>query len=200
MNKLVRITQCIAVAATLAGTAHASGLIGQRYFGASLGSVFWDNDVPLDNGFGFDLSYNNPLTKSTDLTLKYEYLSSNGKTAGIDDVTGQAISFGATFYQEVQNGKAYIMPALAWVHTKSDGTSNDWLWSIEGGYEITLSPTGSLTPYIAFTDGFNNDIDSSFSYGVRAAYDLSNEWTVVVDLGGDDDSNWTASGGFAYRF
>jgi hypothetical protein len=213
-RKNIRMLQTIALAAGLAASASiasAAGQVGQRYLEATLDGVFWDDDSGLDDGIGGSLTYNQPLAKNFDLGLGYSHLNSD--LPDIDDGEGGEIDggsldsdllfFSGTWFTPAANGKLFVRGAVAWSNLDADiviGDDDEWLWALETGLEIPVGQRAAVTPYIAYTDGFDGDIDGIFDFGVRGEIDIATRTSLVVDASINDDSDIGLKGGVVCRF
>lgn len=205
MNKQnIRILSTIALVATLAAasasTASAAGLLGQRYAGATLDYVLWDDDAGLDDGLGATLFYNQPLNQSFDLTLGYSYLNSDIEGSG-SSVDGHDISFGGRWFQPLSNGKVFVGAELGWSKASAGGFSDSTAyWGVAAGYEFPLGSSVTATPYLSFSDAFESGYSSEFEYGILGEFAVSDATSVIVKASGNDDSDFGFSGGFLFRF
>jgi len=199
----ISILTTIALAATLAAgasTASAAGLLGQRYFGATLDYEFWDNDSGLDDGLGVTLKYNQPLNKSIDLSLGYSYLSSD-ITGSSTSVHGNDFNFGATWFTPAANGKFFTGVELGWAKASAGGFSDSsTYWTIAAGYEFPIGSGASATPYVSYNDYFESGFDGTFEFGVIGEFELGSGTSLILAARGNDDSDFGVSGGVAFRF
>jgi opacity protein-like surface antigen len=234
MKTNTRILKFVAAAAIVAGcssVASAAGLLGQRYAGATLDWVLFDNDLvngaKIDDGRGFSLTLNQPLSSNVDFSVDYSFLDSGGRIppgegngdygpeslsrpAGftddgsyVFDAASQALTFNATFYMPAGNVKPFIKVGAGWAWTKIEGRSdNDAVYQIVPGVEIPAGDKASLTLFAAWQDYFDNEIedDGSWDFGAVAAFDVSAQWTVLARGSVDEDSNYGISAGALFRF
>jgi hypothetical protein len=217
MKSNTRILKFVAAAALVTGSvsvASASGLLGQRYAGATFDWVLWDEDeVPagssIDDGKGISLTLNQPLSSNVDLSVDYSYLDTGasidlGEGGAYDfDASSQALTFNATFYMPAGNMKPFVKVGAGWGWSKIDGdTDNDAIYQIVPGVEIPAGDKASLTLFAAWQDYFDNEgeDDGSWDFGAIAAFDVSAQWTVLVRGSVDDDSNYGISAGALVRF
>lgn len=199
----ISILTIIALAASLAAgasTASAAGLLGQRYFGATLDYALWDDDAGLDDGLGVTLKYNQPLNKSIDLTLGYSYLSSDviGTSASVN---GNDFSFGATWFTPAANGKFFTSLELGWAKASSSGFSDSTTyWEVAVGYEFPIGASASATPYVSYGKPFESGYSGTFEYGIMGEFELGNGMSLLIGANGNEDSDFGASAGVAFRF
>lgn len=199
----ISILTTIALAASIAAgasTASAAGLLGQRYVGATLDYVFWDNDTALEDGLGVTVKYNQPLNKSIDLSLGYSYLSSDidGTSASVN---GNDINFGATWFTPAANGKFFTALELGWFKASSSGVSDSTTyWEVAVGYEFPIGASASATPYVSYGRPFDSGYSGTFEYGIIGEFEVGNGMSLLIGANGNDDSDFGASAGFAFRF
>jgi hypothetical protein len=213
--KNMRMLQTIALAAGLAAgasVASAAGQVGQRHLKATLDGVFWDTDSGLEDGIGGTLTFNQPLAPNFDLGLGFSHLKS--ELPDIEDgeeeeeidggsISSDAFSFNGTWFAPAANGKLYVRGAVAWTDLDVDitiGDDSEWLWALETGLEIALGQRTAITPFISYTDGFDNDIEGVFDFGVMADFDVSQSVGIVIAASINDDSDVGLNGGVLFRF
>jgi hypothetical protein len=143
----------------------ASGRLGQRYAGASIGVADFKDTAEefIDTSIGVNL----PITKSVDLDFGYDYQWLDNSPI---DLTAHSVDAGATVYTSWHGVKPFASASLAYLWSKASyaGVSlkdNDGFYGVSVGFE---APVGAivLTPAIGYSDSFDNSGDPTYSYGV----------------------------------
>ena len=224
----IRIVQTIALAAGIAAgasTASAAGLLGQRYVSATADYVHWDDDTGLENAWGLSAAYNQPLSKTFDLSLGLSHLKSDLEFFG-GDISASAIDFAGTWFTNAANGKLYVRGGIGWARVDvdlsivldestvgvppvaaqvpgGDGSANDdfTFYGLETGLELAVGDKATITPFVAYSHPFKSeDGDGAWDFGVKSDYDITKSTSVLVSAAIDDDSNVQVSAGFVFRF
>lgn len=210
MKSNTRILKIVAAAALVAASipgASAAGLVGQRYAAATFDWVFPDENA-VDDGRGFTLALNQPLTQAIDLSLSYSYMDTGadvdlGEGTGHVDASGQNLLFGGAYHLQAGTVKPFISVGAGWMRTNVAGeTDNDAIYQIAPGVEVPAGEKASLTLFAAWNDYFDNEPedDGYWNFGAIAEFEINPKWSVLVRTTIDDDSNWGLSAGALVRF
>jgi hypothetical protein len=177
--------------------------------------------IDLDDPMGLSLSYNQPLAKSLDLGVQYSFLTSgagySGESLTVDaDATLHQVFAGVTWFSD-QNPKMkpFVTGAVGWMmmdldvswREEGEGTyfgnesssDDEFVWVVRAGVEFPIGDKFAVAPMVEYLDGFDSDMEDTFSYGAYAEYELG-KWSVVAKIMIDDDSNTMVSAGVTFGF
>jgi hypothetical protein len=149
------------------------GVIGKRYVSAN---AFLDDIRDYsDNGYGGTVGVNYPVYQGIDLGggLGYETVKGDGF-----DIKQNSIQGGATFYNRESGYTPFFSAGLGYAWDKIDVSvpapgfndrDENAFYALSAGVEFPFAPATVGLVELAYVDGFDSDIDSSWqlSLGVN---------------------------------
>jgi hypothetical protein len=200
---------------TPAVSSNAAGLLGQRYAEVSVGAI--DPHGTSDEGFTADGNVNLPIQAGLDLGFGYSYdrlnldLGNSGLKQRSRDHT---IYSSVTAYSTYAGVKPFGSAALGYQWNRNkldfggarvvDDREDEGVWSLAVGAEVPVGPV-TVTPKIAYEDGFKKRSIGAFTYGAQASMWFTPkvggfaEATYVDPTGGATQS-WVYKIGARFRF
>jgi hypothetical protein len=186
----------------LAGTQAlpAAGLLGRRHVSVTYDHVNYEG-AAWESGNGFTLLYNQPLREKIDFSLSYTDYERPTNRTDRTDLFGRRVMLETTFIGHSKGCRTYARFGLGWAEEEYNFAKNDAIMHrLEAGAEFPVGDRTSLTPFLNWTDAFNDDVDGTLTYGVVAAVDAGNSLSLIGRLVGDDHFNVIISVGAAFRF
>lgn len=206
MNLKTKLTLVLATAVSaVSGLAQTTnGTLGLRYVSAELTVI--DPSYTKTNGYDVAIGVNLPVSANLDVSFGYDYDWLNVQGVHGRDHT---LSAAAVAYAPYAGVKPFAAVGLdySWSSIKSGGyTVRDDAggWAVGAGVEI---PAGvvTVTPSIAYHDGFRSDATGSTQYGVTVDHWFSAKVNGYVglayaDANGSSVNVWGYSAGVRLRF
>lgn len=186
------------------GDGKSAALLGVRYAGASFSYVDVADTGYDARNYGFEC--NHSLTANLDARLEFDYLRSEG--LGGVSLSGKHYSLktlsavGRAFADWQGTTKAYVEAGAGyvWFRAPLGNHDNAWQWLVGAGVEINIAPSFSLTPFVRYQDAIDFSLGSTWNYGLRANYALTEHVGLTAKLERDDDQNMNYSIGANFRF
>lgn len=210
MNLIRKSTVALA-ALVAAGAIHAQsetvakpiGSLGVRYVDISLGLE--DYRGLSDNAYDASVAVNLPVLSSLDVGFSYGHVWLNS-TADLD---GDVLAASATYFTKIDTVKPFFSLALGYQWQRASGfgvtvKDDSGLWGAAIGFEVPVQAV-TLTPRIAYVDGFDSDVGHEVSYGVEASCWLTAKVAGFVDVSysdpqGSGGESWNYSLGVRLKF
>jgi len=172
---------------TATGTGY--GLLGADYAGAEFGYIHHIDGPPrVMHRYGFVANRPvTPLSSSVNVDAMFKYNYTTGSDSGIHAWQHDAM-IGSTAYLNLARIKPFVEGNVGWAWTAGNVASkNDsFAYLVGGGAEVQVAERFVITPYANFREATHFH-SHGWTYGTKAAYRLTRQWSGLV--GGELDEN-----------
>lgn len=172
---------------TATGTGY--GLLGADYAGLEFGYTHHIDGAPsVLHRYGFVANRPaTPLSSGVNVDAMFKYNYTTGSDSGLHAWQHDAM-IGATGYLNMARLKPFLEGNVGWAWTNNNfRTKNDsFAYLVGAGAEVQVAERFVITPYANYreTPHFHSHV---WTYGTKAAYRLTRQWSGLV--GGEIDEN-----------
>jgi opacity protein-like surface antigen len=174
------------------------GLLGQTY--ASLGYSYSRLDSSPVNANALEFAMNQGISTGFDTLL--EYTGTRSDDTGVGRLTEQTLEVGARAYTNYNGIKPYAEAGLGWTWLRAPlGLSdNSFVWFAGVGAEFQATSELTVTPVVRYSDATSYHSGSTWDFGVKANYWLSEKLGLTGKIMRNDSGDMTYGVGINFRY
>ncbi len=188
--------------AMVATPVSAAGLLGERYAAVGYDHVMVES-AAYDDGDGLTLVYNQPLFDGVDIggsLTTVGYGDADGRDE-VGDFSDQRFQFLITGYEVPELNSIWVrFGAGVGMVEHGDDDETNFCWSALIGTEHTVGEKAALQPYLGWSDVLDDSETTTFHYGLRGVFCVTEKVGITVRIEGDHRYNFTLSLGALMRF